>query len=79
MVTSGTRDYVNEFNIDMTGLVCTPSQLNEEIDWQISHVCDLVSYDDPDYENKVIELAISCATFMYDPNIYKRLNYDSNT
>ena len=32
MVTTGTRDYVNEFNIDMTRLVCTSNQLNEEID-----------------------------------------------
>lgn len=68
MVTTGIRDYVSEFNVDMTGLVCTPEQLNEEIDWQISHVNDLVPYNDPDYETKVIKLAISCAAFMHDPD-----------
>ena len=61
------RNYVKEFDVDISNCKMSIEEFNEEVDYQIQHVCDLVPYSEDDYDNKVVELAIQCASFLYDP------------
>ena len=61
------RNYVKEFDVDISNFNVSVEEFNEEVDYQIQHVCDLVPYSEDDYDNKVVELAIQCASFLYDP------------
>ena len=64
------RNYVKEFDVDISNCNISVEDFNEEVDCQISYVCDLVPYSDDDYDNKVVKLAIQCALFQYDPTLY---------
>ena len=61
------RNYVKEFDVDISNFNVSVEEFNEEVDYQIQHVCDLVPYSEDDYDNKVVELAIQCASFLFDP------------
>jgi hypothetical protein len=64
------RNYVKEFDIDISNCNVSVEVFNEEVDYQIQHVCDLVPYFDDDYDNKVAKLAIQCALFQFDQSLY---------
>lgn len=61
------RNYVKEFDVDISNCKMSIEEFNEEVDYQIQHVCDLVPYSEDDYDNKVAKLAIQCVLFLYDP------------
>lgn len=63
------RNYVKEFDVDISNCKMSIEEFNEEVDYQIQHVCDLVTYSDDDYDNKVAKLAIQCVLFLYDPTL----------
>ena len=63
------RNYVKEFDVDISNFNVSVEEFNEEVDYQIQHVCDLVPYSEDDYDNKVVELAIQCASFLFDPTL----------
>ena len=63
------RNYVKEFDVDISNFNVSVEEFNEEVDYQIQHVCDLVPYSEDDYDNKVVELAIQCVLFLYDPTL----------
>ena len=63
------RNYVKEFDVDISNCKMSIEEFNEEVDYQIQHVCDLVPYSEDDYDNKVVELAIQCASFLFDPTL----------
>lgn len=63
------RNYVKEFDVDISNFNVSVEEFNEEVDYQIQHVCDLVPYSEDDYHNKVVELAIQCASFLFDPTL----------
>ena len=63
------RNYVKEFDVDISNFKVSVEEFNEEVDYQIQHVCDLVPYSEDDYDNKVVELAIQCASFLFDPTL----------
>lgn len=63
------RNYVKEFDVDISNCKMSIEEFNEEVDYQIQHVCDLVPYSEDDYDNKVAKLAILCVLFLYDPTL----------
>ena len=63
------RNYVKEFDVDISNFNVSVEEFNEEVDYQIQHVCDLVPYSEDDYDNKVVELAVQCASFLFDPTL----------
>ena len=60
------RNYVKEFDIDISNCNVSVEEFNEEVYYQTQYVCDLVPYFDDDYDNKVVKLAIQCALFQFD-------------
>lgn len=64
------RNYIKEFDVDISNCKVSEEEFNEEVDHQIPIVCDLVPYFDEDYDNKVAKLAIQCALFLFDPTLY---------
>ena len=63
------RNYVKDFDVDISNCKMSIEEFNEEVDYQIQHVCDLVPYSDDDYDNKVAKLAIQCVLFLYDSTL----------
>lgn len=63
------RNYVKEFDIDISNCNVSVEEFNEEVYYQTQYVCDLVPYFDDDYDNKVVKLAIQCALFQFDPTL----------
>lgn len=63
------RNYVKEFNIDISNCNVSEEVFNEEVDYQIQHVCDLVPYYEDDYDDKVAKLAIQCVLFQFDKTL----------
>ena len=61
------RNYVKDFDIDISNCNVSEDVFNEEVDYQIRHVCecDLVSYYEDGYYDKVAKLAIQCALFQF--------------
>lgn len=64
------RNYVKEFDVDISNCKVSVEEFNEEVDYQIQIVCDLVPYSEDDYDNKVAKLAIQCVLFQFDPTLY---------
>ena len=62
-------NYVKEIDKYIMNCNVFVEEFNEEVDYQIQHVCDLVPYSDDDYDNKVAKLAIQCVLFLYDPTL----------
>lgn len=60
------RNYVKEFDVDISNCNVSIEEFNEEVDYQMQVVCDLVPYSDDDYDNKVIKAAIQCALLQFD-------------
>ena len=63
------RNYVKDFDIDISNCNVSVEKFNEEVHYQIQHVCDLVPYFEDDYDNKVAKLAIQCVLFQFDPTL----------
>ena len=68
------RNYVKEFDIDISNCNASIEQFNEEVDYQIQLTYDKVPYFEDDYDNKVAKLAIQHTLLYFDKTIY-----DSNT
>ena len=68
------RNYVKEFDIDISNCNASIEQFNEEVDYQIQLACDKVPYFEDEYENKVAKLAIQHALIQFDNTVY-----DNNT
>ena len=68
------RNYVKEFDIDISNCNASIEQFNEEVDYQIQLACDKVPYFEDEYDNKVAKLAIQHTLLHFDKTIY-----DSNT
>lgn len=67
------RDYVKEFDVDISKCNVSVEEFNEEVDHQIQLVCDIVPYFEDDYDAKVAQLAIQCALFQFDPTLYDNI------
>ena len=63
------RNYVKDFDIDISNCNVSVEKFNEEVYYQTQHVCDLVPYFEDDYDNKVAKLAIQCVLFQFDPTL----------
>ena len=68
------RNYVKEFDIDISNCNASIEQFNEEVDYQIQLACDKVPYFEDDYDNKVAKLAIQRALLQFE-----KITYDNNT
>ena len=68
------RNYVKEFDIDISYCNASIEQFNEEVDYQIQLACDKVPYFEDEYDNKVAKLAIQHALIQFDNTVY-----DNNT
>lgn len=68
------RNYVKEFDIDISNCNASIEQFNEEVDYQIQLACDKVPYFEDEYDNKVAKLAIQHALIQFDNTVY-----DNNT
>ena len=68
------RNYVKEFDIDISNCNASIEQFNEEVDYQIQLACDKVPYFEDEYDNKVAKLAIQLALLQFDKTLH-----DNNT
>ena len=68
------RNYVKEFDIDISNCNASIEEFNEEVDYQIQLTYDKVPYFEDDYDNKVAKLAIQHTLLHFD-----KILYDSNT
>lgn len=68
------RNYVKEFDIDISNCNVSIEEFNEEVDYQIQLACDKVPYFEDEYDNKVAKLAIRHTLIQFDKSLY-----DSNT
>ena len=68
------RNYVKEFDIDISNCNASIEEFNEEVDYQIQLAYDKVFYFEDEYDNKVAKLAIQHALIQFDKTLY-----DSNT
>ena len=60
-------NYVEKYNVtELFGL--TEEDFNTEVEHAISIACDLVPYDDPNYDDEVVHLAIAYVQSLYDPD-----------
>ena len=68
------RNYVKEFDIDISNCNASIEEFNEEVDYQIQLAYDKVPYFEDEYDNKVAKLAIQHALLQFDNTLY-----DNNT